>query len=266
MSKTTRRKDRVQEKTADWLKSLTLVGATARGFVYLVVGGMAFRALGYSAWETRGFPGAFQTITEAPLGRLLCAGVGLGLAAFAVARVLEAVLILRVRAAEAWLGESLGLLRVLIDGAIAAFALRVAFYPSTDRSSSSAEWATQVLAHPLGKWVLGLIGAGLVAGGLFQLRKAFRRRELPIWAFCLAFYGRATYALLLTLFGAFAIGAAVFRSPGEVRSLSGALGFLQNRVSGSLLLVLLGAGMVVHGIMSSIEAIRSSRQTAEEET
>ena len=254
----------MQDKTADWLKRLTLVGATARGFVYLVVGGMAFRALAYSAWETRGFPGAFQTITQAPLGRLLCACVGIGLAAFALARVLEAILILRSRGAQAWLGESLGLLRGLTDSAIAVFALRVAFYPSTDRASSSAEWAALVLAHPQGRWVLGLIGAAIVAAGLFQLRKAFQRQALPLWAFCLAFYGRAAYALLLLLFGTFSILAAIDRSPGEVRSLSGALGFLQNR--GTLLLVLLGAGMIVHGIMSTVESIRASRQTAEEET
>ncbi len=40
-------KDSIQERMADWLKRLTPVGATARGFVYLVVGGLAFRALAY---------------------------------------------------------------------------------------------------------------------------------------------------------------------------------------------------------------------------
>lgn len=256
----------VQDKTALWLKRLTLGGATARGFVYFVVGGMAFRALAYSAWETSGFPGAFQTITEAPLGRGLCAGVGLGLVAFALARVLEAVLVLRDRAAEAWLGESLGLLRVLVDGAIALFAFRVAFQPSADRSGSSSEWAALLLAQPLGRWVLGLIGAAIVAAGLFQLGKASHRHGLPLWAFGIAFYGRCTYALLLILFGVFAIMAGVFRSSGEVRGISGALGFLQNRMAGSLLLVFLGCGMVAHGLMSSIEAVRASRETADEET
>ena len=260
------KKDPIQDETADWLKRLTLFGATARGFVYFVVGGMAFRALAYSAWETSGFPGAFQTITEAPLGRVLCACVGLGLAAFALARVLEAVLVLRSRGKEAWLGESLGLLRVLIDGAIGVFAFRVAFRPSTDRSSSSSEWAALVLAHPQGRWILGLIGAAIVAAGVFQLSKAFRKQELPLWAFCLAFYGRSTYALLLILFGAFSITAGIFRSSGEVRGISGALGFLQNRMAGSLILIFLGCGMVAHGVMSSIEAIRKSRATAEEET
>ncbi|MDQ3200406.1 MAG: DUF1206 domain-containing protein [Verrucomicrobiota bacterium] len=259
-------KDSLQDKTADWLKRLTLAGATARGFVYLVVGGMAFRALAYSAWETGGFPGAFQTITEAPLGRLLCAGVGFGLMAFAFARVLEATLVLRSRGSQAWLGESLGLLRVLIDGAIALFAFQVALHPSTDRAGSSAEWAAKVLAHPQGRWVLGLIGAAIVAGGLFQLSKAFRRHQLPLWAFCLALYGRCTYALLLILFGAFSITAGIYRSPGEARGISGALSFLQNRMSGSILLVFLGCGMIAHGVMSSIEAVRKSRETADEET
>ncbi len=259
-------KETVQDKTADWLKRLTLVGASARGFVYLVVGGMAWRALGYSAWETSGFPGAFQTITKAPLGRLLCAGVGLGLAAFAIARVLEAVLVLRARASEAWLSESLGLLRVLVDGAIAIFALRVAFYPSTDRSSSSATWAALVLAQPQGRWVLGIVGVAIGAAGIFQLVKAFQRHELPLWAFWIAFFGRSTYALLLLLFGAFAMVAGIFRSPGEVRGLSGALGFLQSRVFGTSLLVYLGCGMLVHGVMSTIGAIRAARETADEET
>ncbi len=259
-------KDATQDRTARWLKRLTLFGATARGFVYLVVGGIAFRALAYSSWQTRGFPGAFQTITQAPLGRGLCAGVGLGLAAFAVARILEAILVLRDGAREEWLGEILGLLRALVDGAIAIFAFRVALNPSTDRSSSSTEWAALVLAQPEGRWILGVIGIAILTGGLFQLAKALQRHDLPLWAFALAFYGRLSYALLLILFGSFAIIAGIFRSPGEVRGLSGALSFLQDRIFGSLLLILLGTGMLLHGVMSSIEAIRSSRETAKGET
>ncbi len=81
-----------------------------------------------------------------------------------------------------------------------------------------------------------MIGAAIFAAELFQLSKAFRRLDLPLWALCLACYGRVTYALLLVLFGTFSIGAAIFRSLGEVRGLSGVLAFLQNR--GKLLLVL----------------------------
>ncbi len=258
--------DSVQDQTATWLKRLTLVGATARGFVYLVVGGMAFRALFYSAWETRGFPGAFKTITEAPFGRVLCAGVGVGLAAFALARVLEAVLVLRSRGKAALLGESLGLLRVLVDGAIAAFAFRVAFRPSSDESGTSAAWAAQVLAQPQGRWLLGLFGAAIIAAGLYQMSKAFQRWERPFWAAALAIYGRSTYALFLVMFGVFALLAGIFRSPNEVHGLSEALSFLQNRFYGAILLVGLGGGMIAHGVMSSIEAVRKSRQKAEKET
>ena len=98
--------DSGEEKPADWLPRLTLAGAAARGFVYLVIGGTALRAIGYTARQTEDFPGAFTLIAEVPLGRVLLALVGVGLAAFGIARVLEAFLILRERAAETGSGRA----------------------------------------------------------------------------------------------------------------------------------------------------------------
>ena len=74
------------------------------------------------------------------------------------------------------------------------------------------------------------------------------------------------YALLLFLFGAFAVIATIFRSPGEARGVGGTLSFLQDRIFGSLILAVFGFGLIAHGVMSAIEVVRDSQETAEEES
>ncbi len=259
-------KEKKLEESAAWLERLTIAGAAARGFVYLVIGATALRATGWTASEKHDFPGAFKTIALAPFGRVLLVLVGVGLAAFAVARVLEAVLVLRRRASEEWLAQSGGAITALIYGGLAFVALRIAYAPSTDQSGRAAEWAALLLAQPLGRSLLGLIGVIVAGVGVYQFGHAFRRRALPLWTLCLAIYGRVIYAFLLFLFGAFALVAAIFRSPGEARGMNGTLSFLQDRLFGSLILTVFGFGLLVHGVMSAIEAVRDSQKTAEEES
>ncbi|MEO7166533.1 MAG: DUF1206 domain-containing protein [Spartobacteria bacterium] len=255
-----------EDKTNAWLERLTVVGAVARGFVYLVIGGIALRAIGYTVGETKGEPGVFKTIAEAPLGRLLLAFVGAGLAAFGVARVLEAILIMRARLAESWLAQSAGMIHAIVDGTLAVLAFWIALDPSVERSGKAAEWAALLLAQPAGRWLLGLIGFIIVGVGFFQISRIFHLHKMKFWALCLAIYGRAVYALFFFLLGAFALVAGIFRSPGEVRGLGGALGFLQERIYGSLLLAVFGFGLITHGVMSAIEAVRASHETAEKES
>ncbi len=260
------RTDDGQEATANWLERLTVAGAAARGLVYLVIGGTALRAIAYTSAQTRTFPGAFKTITTAPLGRVLLVFVAAGLAAFAISRVLEAILVLRSRAREAWLAQSIGLIRALVYGVIAFLALRIALRPSRDQEGRASEWAAFAIVQPLGRWLLGLIGLVVIGLGVYQFVRAFQRHRLPLWAFALAFYGRSIYALLVLLLGAFALSAGIFRSPGEARGLGGTLSFLQERLFGPSLLAIFGCGMIVHGVMSAIEVVRRSHETAAEET
>ncbi len=70
-------------------------------------------------------------------------------------------------------------------------------------------------------------------------------------------YGRVFFAVLLILIGGFAIMAAVFRSPGEARGVSGALTFLQHQLFGPVLLAGIGIGLFMYGVFSAIEAFRN---------
>ena len=207
-------------------------------------------------------PGVFKTIAEAPLGRLLLALVGTGLAAFGISRVLEAILIMRTRLAETWLAQSAGLIHAIVNGTLALFAFWIALDPTVERRGKAAEWAAprpRAAGRPLAPWLDrthhrrgrtlpdGPDVSSAPAATLGALSRRLRARSLRAHVFS----SRRVCG-----------GRGFFRSPGEARDLGGALGFLQERIYGSLLLALFGCGLIAHGVMSAIEAIRASQETS----
>ena len=68
------------------------IGYTARGVVYMIVGGLAVLAAFGSGGETTGTKGALHTLVTQPFGYALLAVVALGLLCFTLWRLLQALL------------------------------------------------------------------------------------------------------------------------------------------------------------------------------
>ena len=68
------------------------VGYTARGVVYMIVGGFAVLAAFGSGGETTGTRGALYSLLTQPFGYALLGAVALGLLCFSLWRLLQALL------------------------------------------------------------------------------------------------------------------------------------------------------------------------------
>src|SRR5689334_15420365 len=83
---------RAVRKVRPWLRKLARAGHAAKGVVYLLVGGLAVQAaLGFGG-ETTDPKGAIRNLAGLPGGKVLLPLLAIGLAAYAVWRVLQAAL------------------------------------------------------------------------------------------------------------------------------------------------------------------------------
>ncbi len=70
---------------------LARTGYTARGIVYLLVGGLTTLAVVGQGGQTTGSPGALKSVLTAPLGTLLLLLLALGLVSYALWRSVQAI-------------------------------------------------------------------------------------------------------------------------------------------------------------------------------
>src|SRR5438876_442573 len=79
-------------QAGSWLERLARLGYATKGTVFLVIGFLALEAAFTSGGKTTNSQGALVTIAEQPFGQFLIALVGIGLAGFALWRLMEAAL------------------------------------------------------------------------------------------------------------------------------------------------------------------------------
>src|SRR5688572_22248245 len=75
-----------------WVAPLARVGHATKGVVYFLMGGLAVLAVLGRGGKVQGEEGAVRTIGEQPFGRVLLMAAAVGLAAYALWRVLQAAL------------------------------------------------------------------------------------------------------------------------------------------------------------------------------
>ena len=163
-----------------WIDPAMRFGFAARGGVYLIVALLALAAalLGGAAEGTKG---ALEELLRQPFGQLLLGLVALGLLAYALYRVLSAVLDLDCygrgfRGIAARLGMAAS---ALTHAALAFYALSLIWRLGGNGGGEEALTAG-LMAQPFGLWLVGLTGAAVVAAGgyyaLKALRETYRRR------------------------------------------------------------------------------------------
>jgi hypothetical protein len=251
------------------LEGAARVGYGARGFVFLSAGLLILLAAVDRIGESVGTRGAIAWLGEQPMGRVWLLLIALGLSAFVLWRVLQAVFDADhegtslegwgVRASQAFSG--------MAYAALAFTAFRLLFGDPGDQGAAevqnSREQAEKVLDLPFGD--LLLIGAGLaVAGlGIANMVRAWRedfteyldcsaqvcRRVAPLARAGYLARG-AAYLPLATLI----VLAGLRSDPSEVTSFAAALDAMERQPAGPWLLGLTALGLIAFGVFSFIEA------------
>jgi hypothetical protein len=246
-----------------WMERLARAGYASRGVVYALVGLLAVE----TAFGARSRPtdtrGALQEIAGRSVALLWA--VAVGLAGYALWRIVQGLLNPERKKNDLkGLAHRIG--RVgsgLIYGGLALAAVRIALGARGGGDQSSYRvWTARLMSEPFGRWLVAAVGIGVIAGGLFQIRRGwlekFRKeirlqemdateRKVALNAGKLGLIARGAVFLIS---GWFLLQAAWRTDPSQARGLGGSLAALAGQPHGAILLGLVAVGLIAFGAYS----------------
>lgn len=252
--------------TKDALTILARAGYAARGFIYLVIGGLALDAAIGAGGDTTGSKGAIQQMVGEPWGQLIIALITAGLFGYAIWRTVQAIY----DADDHGTGGKALLIRAgLLGSAITHTSL--AFYSlsllmgagSSSGGNSTSSWTAELLSKPYGQWLVGIAGAVVIGVGVAHAIKAWKtkferylvmtEKQMKIGR-PVAIFGLVARGIVFMIIGGFLLTAAWQAQPEEARSMGETLNTLQQQPYGAWLLGITAIGLIAFGLYSIMEA------------
>jgi hypothetical protein len=162
------------QEASPWVDRIARTGYATKGAVYLVVGALAITAATGMGGRTTDPPGALGTISTKPFGWVVLGFVAIGLGAYALWRLVQAV-----ADPEGEGSDPSGIASHVGHGAAALGYSVLAFTAgqlvvTSGGGSSPKDWTASLLSLPLG-WVVVLgVGIGVVGYGLHELYNTYQ--------------------------------------------------------------------------------------------
>lgn len=229
-------------------------GFAALGAVYVALGIVSARvALVGARRRDQGMAAALRFLLDQPRGGWILGAVVAGLAAIAIAHMVEAAV---------GRGRTFARLGLAVNavgyGALAWTAARLLLHVRDTGSSLERASVSWLLGERWGPSALEVVGAAVAVGGLWELwqglrgRLTFRRDLLPRGLARLlagvARFGLSARGSLLVAVGYFLFRAAQDLDPAGVRTIGGALRALSHAAAGPILAGVLALGLAAYGV------------------
>jgi hypothetical protein len=243
--------------TEDKTHVLARAGFAARAVLY---GAMGAFALLFSYGHQGGLTdtrGVLRELIKQPFGTIILIVVGLGLFAYAIFRIAQAL-----RDYEGHGTSAKGIMKRLGNFAGGIFhiglgysAINLVLHLSKESKGGGnerqlAEW---LLEKPAGRWLLGALALGIIAFGISQIVIAWREKflkelDLPadkkVWITRTCKVGLIARGVVFGVVGWLFLKAATEASGHEAGGVAGAWKFLSAQEFGSVLVPLLAMGLI----------------------
>lgn len=256
----------VGETARPWVVRLARLGYAAKGVVYLLVGGIAVRAA-LGRGSTTDSQGAMAFVRDQPFGKAVLALVALGLAGYALWRLVQGLLDPEGQGNDpkGLATRAFMLASAAIHGALLVAALRL-LTGGGGGGDGTESLIARLMAQPLGRWLVAAVGVAVIAAGVQQLWTAFgeryRRRvrldlldpEVARWVGPVARLGLTSRAVVFFLIGGFFVVAAWRANAEEAQDVGEALSTLQRQPAGSALLLAVALGLAAYGLFELVKA------------
>jgi hypothetical protein len=262
---------RAQGKGSDFARSrqfewLARAGIATRGVIYAIIGVLAIKLALGSGGETTNQQGALAEIAKQPFGKTLLIFTAIGLAGYAIWRL--------VRAAVGHGPEATDDTKERIDGVASGIGYLSLFITAASILIGSGSGGTGgpdkatggVLGWPGGQILVGIAGLIIVGMGLQQGYKGITKK------FCenskteqmsagversfaaLGVFGHLARMVVFGLMGYFLLRAAIDYDPDKAIGLDGALAALRDASYGPFLLGVVAAGLIGFAAYSIADA------------
>lgn len=243
-------------------------GLLARGCVYGVIGLLALKLAFGSEGRTTNQTGALQTIAHQPLGGVALGGVAVGLAGYAVWRLLRAAIGHGTREADGAMDRIAAAGSGLAYGALCFAAIEILNGAGSAGGGASAPKSTTagVLGWSGGRELVGAAGLLLIGVALYQgyrgvsrkfMEQADTARMSPRVKGAYTVLGSSGHLARMVVFGLSGYGllvAAIDFAPHKAVGLDGALSELARSSEGPLLLGVVAAGLICFAAYSIADA------------
>ncbi|MEV0588347.1 DUF1206 domain-containing protein [Nonomuraea sp. NPDC050310] len=242
-----------------WLAKAARVGFAARGVLYALIGLLALQVAFGAGGKEADKSGAIHLVAAQPFGQLLLWVMTVGLIALALWQAGEALFShgkTRDRAESALRAAFYALLVFSLLGLL----LKNKPAASTDKQSQDATAALLEMADPLGRILVGLIGLGVIALGVYWIHEGWTAkfmRDMTGGGPVVRRLGQAGYVArgVVAISAGILIGkAAVTYDAKEAVGIDGALKALADAPAGQILLVLVAIGLMLFAAYCFAEA------------
>lgn len=246
-------------------RALARAGLTARGVLYILIGWVAILvAFGRTSHRADQL-GALQLLAGKPYGLVLLWLLGIGFAGYALWRLSEA--------AFGVTGEGNGagprlksLARAVIYAVFAYLTFKIISGVRGNQVRKQRDLTAKLMHTTDGRWLVGIIGAAIVAAGLALILEGIRRKFLKYLKLSdmrartrrvvrrLGVAGTAARGAVFALAGVLVVEAAITHRPGKAGGIDKALLTLRDQPFGDFLLVIAALGLVCFGVYGLCEA------------
>lgn len=265
-------RERAQTGTG-WYAWLARGGLVAKGVSFGIVAVLAIGVAVGAGGKTTSRQGALQTLGQQAWGKVLLALLALGFAAYALWRFVQAF-----AEREGESGEKAALKewakrggyagRGLVYAGLTATTLKLLVGAGGHQSQNDKAHRTTatVLDWPGGRWIVGVVGLGIIAAGFWNLYRGiaqtfedkWRTGEMSEterkWGARAGVAGHVARAVVFSLIGIFVTKAAIEYNPSEAIGLDGALQKLAHAGYGAYLLGVTAAGLLCYGLFCLVDA------------
>jgi hypothetical protein len=254
------------------MEKLMRFGYVARGVLFAIIGYVALQiAFGRSDGKAPDQGGALAAIVSQPNGQIILAIIVVGLAAFSLWGFVRAIFDPLHRGKDAsGIVERLGF-------ALSGISYGLLIYPGIqlvmgsgggpqNQTQKTQDVTAQVLAHPIGPWLIAFVGLLVIGWSVAQFVSAYtgkfqrdfrfgstNQSEKQI-AILIAKIGIAARAFVFLLVGAFLIQSALQNDPSRAKGLDAALLSLAQWSGGPWVLAAAALGLICFGIYSILFA------------
>lgn len=259
-----------QAGSSSTARTVVLVGWAAKGVVYLALAYLVLQTAFGSSTQEASTTGALQKIAQTAPGSITLVVLGLGLLAFAVGRVLEVTTLARpqIEAKD----KAVAAVLALVYASLALTAFSIAGLAGGPGSGGSGGGSTEqqssslLLGLPGGRYLVGLIGLGVIALGVYSVYKGVQQQFLPTLRTgemsstvraAVGKLGTAAYVTkgaIFALLGIFFLQSAITYDPSKARGLDAALAEVAQQTGGRIALVLVAVGLLAYALFAFVES------------
>lgn len=248
----------------DWAVPVMRTGYAGRALVYLVVAGISLWAILHGG-QGEGTSSAFAQLERAPFGKVVLFAIFVGMAAYAIWRLLDAAFDLEAYGSD---GEGtvarIGMcITGLIHLAIGIGALLLVFTSGGGGGESGiSKAAGMVMGWPGGRWILGAIGLATIGSGFYYAKKAYKREyrkhlrgnEITRRWDGLLRLGVLSQGFVVTVIGVFILYAAWAFDSQSAGGLGEVFSWLSGQPYGQILVGLLSLGLLCFALFCAVNA------------